>query len=502
MRRRGKLKIYKNIKIEKIWYWWVWIHTLEDWKKLVIKWWVLPWSVVDCKVVKNKKDYKECQVTNILDYGNSAVCSANLCKHYMLNGENQINPSRWCWWCKWQLLDYEKQLELKDEIIYDSFRNIKDTVDKIWLKQIIPSPNLFWYRNKIEFSFWKYMVKDSDGSFAYNNQWQLWFNKQWDFSKVVDISDCKLITTNSNVIFSHLKALIKTSWLPVYDKKSHVWFFRHLVIRQWINTWMFLVNLVVSKKNLKEHDVEKWDNLLDSIVKNEFLRENVNSFLITNNDWLADIVKWQDITTTIVFWDWYIFEKLNYWTDISLNFRVSPFSFFQTNTKWAELLFKTSAETLWKVWWKVLDLYCWSGAIWMSLLKMWVCDTVLWVEIVEEAIVDARYNAKINWLENHTEYYSWKTEKEVYNEYLKKDVNNISAVVVDPPRDWMHKDVIKFLLSLKVMVDYKILYISCNPVTMSRDIQLLIEWWFKLLSLQWVDMFPHTHNIEMIWLLK
>jgi 23S rRNA (uracil1939-C5)-methyltransferase len=135
--------------------------------------------------------------------------------------------------------------------------------------------------------------------------------------------------------------------------------------------------------------------------------------------------------------------------------------------------------------------------------KLWYCKEVFWIEIVEDAINDAYFNAKINWYEDNVYYAVWKAEKVIFEDkILKNEVEAINTIVIDPPREWMHKDVVDFLNNLKKHLDFTLLYISCNPVTMARDIELLIKWWFRLKKLQPVDMFTNTFHIETIWLLN
>ena len=147
----------------------------------------------------------------------------------------------------------------------------------------------------------------------------------------------------------------------------------------------------------------------------------------------------------------------------------------------------------------VLDLYCGAGSIGLSLLKMGIGKELVGVEIVEEAIVDARHNAKINGLEARSFFVASPAEKMLINfPELKEKIQNVGLVVIDPPREGLHPNVIKHLADLKQQYAFKLLYISCNPITMARDIELLVEEGFSFKQVQGVDMFPHTHHIECI----
>lgn len=505
----------KNIKIERIAYGWVGIARASDGKKILIKWWALPGSIVDITVKKKKNDYIEGHISKIHQYDDKYLDWKIFCSHFFSNiaqngeitdisksDENIEKYKIGCGGCKWQLISYPKQLELKQGIVADCFRKIKNKPEFL---PIVPSPNDKWYRNKIEFSFGVY-ISDKEGV---NSKWNLWFHKQWEFSKVVDIDNCGLISPKANEVFEHIKTLCFQSWLATYDQKFNRWFFRHLVIREWINTGQMLINLSVHPNGIiDETNKDYWKNLKITFENNEFLKKNINSFVITYNDSLADIVRGDNIQTEILWWNSYIYEKLKLnisSKEITPTFRISPFSFFQTNTHGAEKLFETAMQNVlsyWEVKWKILDLYCGAGSIGISFLKAEISESLLWVEIVEEAICDANHNAEINAIPDNCKFIASASEKILSNNpEISEEINNIGLVIVDPPREWLHKNVIEWIAKLKSENNFKLLYISCNPSTMARDVELFLEKWFKIQSLQAVDMFPQTHHIETIWIL-
>jgi len=543
-------KELKNLKITKVWYWWVGIAKDNQWKKILIKWWALPGSIVDCKITRKKSDYLEWHITKIHEYDKNYTDWEIFCPHFFSNitpltkggseGSNPestqppLSPSQrgmdqklpkhkiGCGWCKRQLISYPKQLELKQQIIEDCFRKIEN---KPTILPIIPSPQDKWYRNKIEFSFGVYISKKDE----VDTKWNLWFHKQWEFSKIIDIDSCGLISPKMNEVFEYIKKLCFDSWLPTYDQKFHRWFFRHLVMREWINTWQILVNLSIFP--LTKGDIggsEKRKKLKQTFKTNKFINEHITTFVVTYNNGLADIVRWPEIQVENLFWDGYIFDKListpfKKWKSegsnpestqpplsplqrgteiIESTFRISPFSFFQTNTHWAEVLFQTWVKALSQVKWKILDLYCGTGSIGIHYLNMWIWDSLLWIDIVQEAIKDADYNAEINWIKNKCKFIASPSEKILKNyPEVQKELNDIGLVIVDPPREWLHKNVIQRIENIKKENQFELLYISCNPTTMARDIELFIERWFNLKSLQPVDMFPQTHHIETVWVL-
>ena len=538
------MKNLKNIKIERIWYGWVWIAKLEDWKKLLIKWWALPWSIVDVNITKKQSDYYEWHIAKIHEYDKDFLDNEIFCPHFFTplnNTKSPLNPlfenegtlanntpslskrgqggdfnKIGCGGCKRQMISYDKQLELKEWIVQDCFRKLEN---KPTFLPIIWSPKEKWYRNKIEFSFWVYISAKE----WRDDRRNLWFHKQWEFSKIIDIDNCWLISDKMNQVFEYAKKLCFESWLPTFDQKFHRWFFRHLVIREWQNTNQLLINLNVFP--LLDDDTDwkkKRENLKNQLKADEFIQKNISTFVVTYNSWLADIVRWQDITTETLRWDGYIYEEFDFpkkWNDeiVSAKFRISPFSFFQTNTHGAEKLFGTWAQSIWEIKWKILDLYCGAGSIWISFLKLWIWSELLGIEIVPEAIQDARYNAEINWVKDKCQFIASAAEKILLpdntniapltkgglrgDSITEQRLTDIWLVIVDPPREWLHTNVINRIAKLKQSNNFKLLYISCNPTTMARDIELFDQLWFKVKSLQPVDMFPHTHHIETIWVL-
>lgn len=681
-------KVLTRVKIEKIGYGGIGLARMSDGKRILIKWGALPGSIVDLRIVKQKKDYIEAHITHIHELDPKIVDGKVFCPHFFsLLSSNDPNTLPWkigCGGCKRQMLSYGNQLKLKEDIVSDSFTKIKRQLPDLQILSIIWSPDEKRYRNKIEFSFGKYIttipedkqkitedappikteeqekinkithdiiwvsmdihnqlwnwlreeiykralkkwlekkwhtitleykvdiVFDGDTigkwyidvlvdnlvivelkvigyidkkqfqqlrtylqaakqptgliidfwgkSLQYkrlekdNFNYQKWnlleskknllvssdrsvgFHKQWEFSKIIDIDDCSLISEEANVLFQHIKTRCKESGLPVYDQMTHQGFFRHLVLRQGTNTGQFLVNLSVSNNNLKETSAKKRDDFLDLIKKDPLLNEKINSFVITYNNGLADIIRSQDCETKIFRGEGYIYEKLTFRTETSdkkseiseeqssatsstpssgisnnhlkssvVSFRVSPFSFFQTNTLWAQQLFAQAMKMVGHIEGTILDLYCGTGSIGISFLKSGKWDRLVGIEIVEESITDARHNAKINGIESQAIFLAAPAEKAfIQTPEIKNKLNNLGLVIIDPPRDGLHKNVVQMICDLKKESDFKLLYISCNPVTMGRDIELLVKGGFSIKEIQPMDMFPQTHHIECIGIL-
>lgn len=553
-----------NIKVTTIGFWGVGVWVAENGKKILIKGSVLPHSVIDCVIIKAKRDHIMAMPIRVISIEPERSDNDPLCPHYSnplkVIPDNEVHKNG-CGWCKRQLLSYKKQLDLKTHLVHDSFRGVSYLIDISPLEEIIPSPITYHYRNKIEFSFWKYITKAKNdkkaqqqrgekideeiewsSDFSNYHNWQLWFHKQWFYTHVIDVDQCYLISEKLHAVYNHIKNLCKNSNLPVHDPKTHKGIFRHLVMREWYNTEQILINLVVSDEEVNTPELTDLRvKFKQDLLADERLQKKCTTFLLTYNNTVSDAVRRQDTDSDILWWKWYIFEELHFqekkhpkieeenhsfiiedWEakikqisnkdnilDINnikkIMFRISPFSFFQTNTLGAQELFSKAASfiKLPKSKQTIMDLYCGAWTIWLSLLAQWIWNFVLWIEIVEDAIKDANYNAKINHLDTHSYFAAGKTEVILKHDpkFIEK-MDEVWLVIVDPPREWLHKDVCEFLNNLKKDYKFQLIYISCNPVTLARDLDLLVQGWRELETLQPVDMFPHTHHVEMISVLK
>lgn len=586
-----KGQILHNIKVTTIGFWWVGIGVAPDGKKILIKWSVLPHSTIDCVVIKSKKDHILAMPTKVTDIESERADQTPLCPHYsnpLVTVPDDMIHKNWCGWCKRQLLSYPKQLELKTHLVHDSFRGVKYLLESTPLEPIIPSPLTYHYRNKIEFSFGKYITKAKNDrkaevrrnwpspsseakglvdqknnwiidwldallysawqnpDFSHYHNWQLGFHKQGFYTHVIDIDQCYLISEYLHRHYLIIKKICENSGLPVYDPMRNSGFFRHLVLREWYNTQQILVNLVISDEQLTTAEMKMiWEQCKQSFLTNDDLRQSITTFLITYNNTLSDAVKRQDTHSSILRWEGYIFEELHFqqktttdysednekiftiedgiakessikkqenhatmplWNSTtSVRFRISPFSFFQTNTRGAQVLFQQAATFIKLPHHKqaIMDLYCGAGTIGLSLLAQGIGNFVLGIEIVEDAIKDAHYNAKINQLDTKSYFVAGKTENILkHDPKFSEKIDEIWLIIVDPPREWLHKDVCEFLNNLKQNHTFQLIYISCNPVTLARDLDLLVQGGRSLQHLQPVDMFPHTHHVEIISVLS
>lgn len=523
-------QILKDIEIEKIWPGWVGISTWEDGKKIIVKWSILPHSRITGKITRNRRDYIELGHIQTTWINPDRASVAPRCSHYhdplTPIPENQVHKYGVAG-CQWQIVPYERQLELKMDMVRDSFRGQDYLLEQVSINPILWAPQIDNYRNKIEFSFWKYITKasndqkmkakiewkllpsiDETKEFSNYHERQLGYHKKWYRDKIIDVDYCVLISEKANTLFEYLKTKLKQSGLPVYDQKRHDGILRNIFIREGFHTWEILVNLVYAKKNLtKEYQEAHRDQLLQDLQADDRLREDITTFIITDNSTLSDAQRRSQSHLETLRGPGKITEVLHYDNpkEANLNFQISPTSFFQTNTLWAETLFETAMWYAEPVEGKstILDLYCGTGSIGLSFLKSGIGEKLIGIEIVEDAIEDAKINAQLNDLSDQSYFVAGKAEDLVKsNRELQKRLSDIGLIIVDPPRSGLHPSVPEFLNKLKQETDFQLIYISCNPVTLARDLDLLVQWWRNLTTLQPVDMFPHTHHVEMISMLN
>lgn len=506
-----KYKTLRDVHITWLGYGGIGIGTLDNGKKVLVKWW-LPWSVVEGNILKQKKDYIELQITSVQRYDTSLLSSEVVCPHYLFAyGQQHTTPlhKHGCGGCKRQAISYANQLELKQTMVIDSLRKVP-ACQVLTLPPVLPSPQVFQYRNKIEFSCGTFRAyhdalgKSEVANGQYDEYTTIWFHQQGRFAQIVDIDQCFLVSERMHEVYMFLKESLLASWLPMYRVKQHHGLCRHMVIRSAHHTQQTMVMLSIASRWFVDHeeDARKRQELLTEWEQNSRLRSLLTTLVVIENNGLADTVHHPEVAVKTIRWEGRIFEEVHLFDQV-LSFQVSPFSFFQTNTIGAEVLFSTALQMVGKVKGTILDLYCGSGTIGICALKSWRWSRLVGIEIVEEAIVDAHKNAQINGVAAQSHFFAGKAEQLVrHHPQLQELLKELDLVIVDPPREGLHKTVIDFLLELHQHRHIKLLYISCNPVTFARDIQLLIDWWWSLTALQPVDMFPQTYHIEMIGVLK
>ncbi len=379
-----------------------------------------------------------------------------------------------CGGCTYQAIPYDKQLKIKEE-------QVKRLLDEVCFEYrfegIKGSPNQWGYRNKMEFSFGD---EQKDGPLT------LGLHKKGSFYDILTTDHCQIVDIDYNKILSNVLEYFSGIGVSYYKKQTHKGYLRHLVIRKAAKTGEILVNLVTSS----QWEYEKSEAAIMEEFKNRLLELDLNGSIVgilhTYNDRKADIV--QSDRTDILYGQEYFYEEL-----LGLKFKISAFSFFQTNSLGAEILYSTVREYIGDTKDKVIfDLYCGTGTITQILAP--VAKMVIGVEIVEEAVMAARENAALNGLDN-CEFIAGDVLKVLDDISEKPDL-----IVLDPPRDGIHPKALKKIIDFGVD---RIVYVSCKPTSLARDLVVLQERGYKLEKVCCVDMFPNTPHVECVtWIQK
>ena len=389
-----------------------------------------------------------------------------------------------CGGCKQQDLNYEMQLQYKQEHVKEIFEHIGGLKD-FSMEEIIPAENVFYYRNKMEFSFAdkRWLTKQEIGVDEIENKdFALGLHIPKIFDKVLDIDECFLQSEKSNDILNFTRTFFRERNTSIYSTKTHTGYLRNLVIRQSQNTDDLMVNLVTSKKDddlMKEYTEELLKNIpsITTVINNINLKKAAVA--------VGDYEKLYHGTG-------FIYDKIG-----GYNFRISSNSFFQTNTLQAENLYKTAIDFAELSGDEVVyDLYSGAGTIAIYCSKN--AKHVYGFESVESAVNDAEENAMLNETKNVS-----FIQCDLYKSFLplleNKNISRPDVMIIDPPRSGMHKNTVDDVLQLN---PDKIVYVSCNPTTQARDIKLMIDGGYKLIKIKPVDMFPHTYHVENVALLQ
>ena len=376
-----------------------------------------------------------------------------------------------CGGCTYQNLSYEEQLHLKETQVKELLDGaIRDFGYEYVFEGIKESPNHYDYRNKMEFSFGDEV---KDGPLA------LGMHKRGSFYDIVTVDGCRLTDGDFRKILRATLDYFTELGTPFYRKLQHTGYLRHLLVRKAARTGQILVSLVTTSQ--MDVDLEGWKETLLKLP----LEGSFSGILHTINDSLADVV--QSDRTEVLYGEEYFYEEL-----LGLRFRISTFSFFQTNSLGAEVLYDTArsyvGDTKDQV---IFDLYSGTGTIAQMLAP--VAKKVIGVEIVEEAVKAAGENAKLNGLTN-CEFIAGDVLK-----MLDTISDRPDFIVLDPPRDGIHPK------ALKRIIDYgvdRMIYISCKPTSLARDLEMLQGYGYRVERACCVDMFPWSANVETVVLLS
>ncbi len=379
-----------------------------------------------------------------------------------------------CGGCTYQTMSYENQLSLKAEMVK---KMIDEAVFDYEWEGILASPLNKGYRNKMEFTF---------GDEVKDGPMTLGLHKKGSFYDILNITDCKIIDGAWNEILKFTNEFFAANNVPFYKKMKHEGILRNLVIRQSQATKEFLINLVTVSGVSDVLKLDKYVAGLLELEKSGHLGTAVISGILhTENDSLADVVQCDRMT--LLYGKDYIIEEV-----AGLKFKISPFSFFQTNTKGCEVLYNKAREYVGDTKDKVIfDLYSGTGTITQMLSP--VAKKVIGIEIVEEAVEAAKENARLNGLTN-CEFIAGDVFKELDNVKEKPDI-----IVLDPPRDGIHPKALDKILAYGVE---QLVYISCKPTSLVRDLKVMQERGYKVEKVCAVDEFPGTYHVETVVLLS
>ncbi|NOY38379.1 MAG: 23S rRNA (uracil(1939)-C(5))-methyltransferase RlmD [Chlorobi bacterium] len=429
----------------------------------------VPGDVVDVQIRKKRKNYLEGDPVKFTKRSN--LRAEPFCEHFGV-----------CGGCKWQDMTYPEQLHFKQKQVTDQLSRIAGLGDQVKEKitPILPSPQNTHYRNKLEFTFSskRWLTREEIATAETITEPALGFHAPGLFDKVVDINSCHLQSEPSNAIRNFIRQFATEYQYPFYDIRNQKGLLRNLIIRT-ATTGEVMVVIAFFR-----NEAEKITKLMEGI-RDAFPEITSLQFVINpkGNDTLEGL----DVQTFSG--RDHIIEKMD-----DLRFKIGPKSFFQTNTRQAENLYRVVAEfadisddqNLY-------DLYSGTGTIALYLARK--ARYITGIETVSEAVADAVKNTELNGITNVS--FITGDVKSLFNDKLFAKHGNPDTVILDPPRAGIHGDILSALLAC---TPGKIVYVSCNPSTQARDLVPLLEK-YRVEKIQPVDMFPHTHHVENVVLL-
>ncbi len=433
----------------------------------------VPGDVVDIQLQKNKADWGEGFVKKFHSYSSLRVTP--FCSHFGV-----------CGGCQWQMLPYEQQLVYKHQQVVDNLTRIAKIPLPV-IPPILGAPETQGYRNKVEYTFATekfipfedFKAMKAAGTEPVKTPGAGGFHARGFFEKVVEIDTCYLQSEPTNLMRKAVVNFALENNMPFYNIKQHQGWLRNMFVRNTTQgEWM--VNLILGYEAPVEREA------LLKLLLEQF--PQITTLLYTINTKRNDSM--QDLVPQVFHGTGYITEKLE-----DFSFKISPKSFFQTNSKQAERLYQVTrdfAELTGKE--IVYDLYCGTGSI--GIFCSQNAKKIIGVEFVAEAIEDAKENAQLNQL-NDTAFFAGDVI-DICNDAFFETHGKPDVIITDPPRAGMHEKLVKKLLDMEAPL---IVYVSCNPATQARDLSLLSEK-YTVTKIQPVDMFPHTLHIENVVQLK
>ena len=429
---------------------------------------VVPGDIVDIKITKRSKNFREAVAINFKKY--SSVRATPKCSHFGT-----------CGGCVWQNLPYEMQLKYKQQQVEDALTHIAK-VEIPQLCDILPSDNQYFYRNKLEYTFASQRWLTNEEMEVPDDQKELrglGFHIPGRFDKVLDIQKCWLQADPSNDIRLETKKFCCENNFSFYDLKEQVGFLRNIIIRTSINNEIMVIMV------FGNDDQEKREMVMDHLLKVFPQITSMMYFINTkrNSDYSdldAKFYKGKD----------HIIEEMG-----DLKFKVQAKSFYQTNSHQAFKLYSVAKDFAQLTGNEIVyDLYTGTGTIANFVARG--AKKVVGIEYIKEAIEDAKVNSNLNNI-NNTVFYAGDM-KDILTDNFVSENGKPDVIILDPPRAGVHPDVIKVILNASPK---RIVYVSCNPATQARDVQLL-DAKYKVLKIQPVDMFPQTHHVENVILME
>lgn len=464
-RKRRSLPFYENVVITDVGAGGKAVARVND--LVVFTTHAIPGDVVDLQVIKKMKNYQEARVVNLREASPDRVDA--FCDYFGV-----------CGGCKWQYLPYEKQLFYKQKQVVDQLKRL----GKIELPAVLPiigSEKDTFYRNKLEFSFsnkrWL-APEEMKSEVEPKNRNALGFHIPGLFDKIIDVEKCWLQPEPSNAIRNFIRQYALEHELEFFDIRQQEGFLRNMIIRTTSTGESMLII------GFYKEAVEKREGLLNAVAE-QF--PGLTSLMYVINRKGNDTITDQDVITYKG--ADHIVEEME-----GLRFKIGPKSFYQTNSEQAYELYRVARDFAGLTGGElVYDLYTGTGTIANFVASK--ARQVIGIEYVPEAIEDARINSKMNKIDN-TSFFAGDL-KEVLNEAFVAEHGSLDVIITDPPRAGMHEDVVKTILRV---APAKVVYVSCNPASQARDLAILDEK-YRVVRIQPVDMFPHTHHVENVVLL-
>ncbi|KIP58628.1 23S rRNA (uracil(1939)-C(5))-methyltransferase RlmD [Prevotella pectinovora] len=425
----------------------------------------VPGDIVDLQVRKKRHSYMEAEVIRFVE--KSAVREEPFCEHFGV-----------CGGCKWQNLPYDKQLEMKQRQVYEQLTRI----GKVELPEFMPilgSRKIREYRNKLEFgcSNKRWMTREEIASGEPAGEMRaIGFHITGAFDKILPIHNCHLMDGLQNEIRNFIYQYAIDNDLTFFDLRQQTGLLRDVMVRN-SNTgeWMVLVQFHYDEEGDRERSLQLMEALADRFPQ-------ITSLLYVDNQKCNDT--FGDLKLTLYKGNDHIFEIME-----GLRFKVGPKSFYQTNTDQAYHLYSVARQFAGLTGEEVVyDLYTGTGTIANFVARS--AKKVVGIEYVPEAIEDAKVNSDINGIGN-TLFFAGDMKDILTDEFIAGH-GRPDVIITDPPRAGMHPDVVETILRAKPR---RIVYVSCNPATQARDLQLL-DRLYKVVAVQPVDMFPHTPHVE------